>query len=437
MLQKTDGNIFLSDDPKMEFKHELASYQFYLTEIEKNIVMALYAEIDNTQTLQSTIFRKRISFSELAKICNLTSKDYNKIKRAVWSLFRDRYVSLIGADALNGWHWLINVEINQKEKYFVFDWNPIIVELFLFDSHEGSFISAKRDTLIGIKGNYGYRFYFWFCQWIANKNEVTLKIRDIADMLDLPKSYYTDKYPTGVDGGQIASKIIRPALAKLINTDIDATAEYLKTGRYIDSVKFKFWWRKSKNPLVTTTDTIAKPVIAKPVEKTPKKAEPKQQLTDEQQSMYDELVERGLNKKYAKKFVIEKPLEEIRISVDCAQKRKDAGKVDDWGAFLRAAIADGYGVAEARSIAREQAAAEAQAKDKIDNMTPEQKAAYMSRQELLKQSAALAAEAEAPAAPVGEVNTEEQNSKVKELMKRLEAEHLRAKAEKGKRKKIN
>lgn len=413
MLQKTNENIVLSSDPKMEFKHELAEYSFFLTEIEKNIVVALYSEIDYNQSLESAIFTKRISFAELAKICGLTSKDYNKIKRAVWTIFTERYVRRVGADALSGWHWLINVEINQKEKYFVFDWNPKIIELFLFDAKKGFFITARRDSLIDIKGNYGYRFYWWFRKWILSKNEEVFKLRDIADMLDLPKSYYNDKFPTGVDGSQIKNKVIKPALDKLAKTDIEATAEYIKNGRCIERVKFRFWWR---NP-VTTTDTSAKPVA-----KTPK-TELKQQFSDEQQNMYVELVELELNKRYAKKFVIEKPLEEIRISVDYAKKQKEAGKVDNWGAYLRAAIADGYGVAEAQSIAREQAAAEAQAADKLACMTPEQKADYISHQDVIKQAAELAAEAKkAKEAPAEETNTEKQTSKAQEMLKKLKTQ---------------
>lgn len=369
MLQKINDKVLLSDDPRMEFKHELASFQFYLTEIEKNIIIALYSEIDHEQTLNSTIFTKRISFGELAKICGLTTKDYSKIKRAVWSIFTERYVREIGADKLSGWHWLTNVEINQEGKYVDFDWNPKIVDLFLFDAKEGLFISAKRDILIKIKGDYAYRFYLWFRQWINNRHEKIFTLRHIADALDLPKSYYNDKYPSGINAGQIKGKIIEPALAKLANSDIQATSEYIRNGRHIESVKFRFWWRDLNKPV--TTDTTACPV-----------EEPTEQLSDEQQNVFDAMVALGLTQDDATKLLQEKPLEEIRISINYVKKKVTEGKVKNIKSYAYSAIKDGYGVAEARIAKQEEDARRAKDANKLENMPALQKEIHLNGQAL-------------------------------------------------------
>jgi plasmid replication initiation protein len=410
--------ITIVEDATVKVKNELVNGKYSLSLLEMKMVMALAAHINkNADDFETCSIRVR----ELGEYMGLSEdKCYQSIKATAKKLLsrslffewykttNSRKKSWLGAS------WFDYIFYDDEESTVEFRFATMIKPMLLQISEAYAQLECK--PLMAFKCMYSNRFLLYVVEWEKIQPH-TIKIEDLRELLQLGKKYK--------QFGEFRTYVIEPAVREInALTEYEVTAEPVKRGRRYDSYNFYIKRKTAKakiKPKKKAVDTDAVPA----------------EWTEDQNALYNDIVGLGLLKKDAKNFINEKALEEIRISVEYAKKQDAAGKVKNFGAYLYKAIADGYGVATARGAAQEEAARKAQEKDRIDNMTPEQKAAYMSHQDMLKQAAELTAAGKAEKAEEREVNWENPQ-KIKEMYEIiLNAKHEAVAAENAKRKKIN
>lgn len=410
--------ITIVEDATVKVKNELVNGKYSLSLLEMKMVMALAAHINkNADDFETCSIRVR----ELGEYMGLSEdKCYQSIKATAKkllsrSLFFEWYKTTNSRKkSWLGSSWFDYIFYDDEESTVEFRFATMIKPMLLQISEAYAQLECK--PLMAFKCMYSNRFLLYVVEWEKIQPH-TIKIEDLRELLQLGKKYK--------QFGEFRTYVIEPAVREInALTEYEVTAEPVKRGRRYDSYNFYIRRKTAKakiKPKKKAVDTDAVPA----------------EWTEDQNALYNDIVGLGLLKKDAKNFINEKALEEIKISVEYAKTQDAAGKVKNFGAYLYKAIADGYGVATARGAAQEEAARKAQEKDRIDNMTPEQKAAYMSHQDMLKQAAELTAAGKAEKAEEREVNWENPQ-KIKEMYEIiLNAKHEAVAAENAKRKKIN
>lgn len=410
--------ITIVEDATVKVKNELVNGKYSLSLLEMKMVMALAAHINkNADDFETCSIRVR----ELGEYMGLSEdKCYQSIKATAKkllsrSLFFEWYKTTNSLKkSWLGSSWFDYIFYDDEESTVEFRFATMIKPMLL--QIREAYAQLECKPLMAFKCMYSNRFLLYVVEWEKIQPH-TIKIEDLRELLQLGKKYK--------QFGEFRTYVIEPAVREInALTEYEVTAEPVKRGRRYDSYNFYIKRKTAKakiKPKKKAVDTDAVPA----------------EWTENQNALYNDIVGLGLLKKDAKNFINEKALEEIRISVEYAKKQDAAGKVKNFGAYLYKAIADGYGVATARGAAQEEAARKAQEKDRIDNMTPEQKAAYMSHQDMLKQAAELTAAGKAEKAEEREVNWENPQ-KIKEMYEIiLNAKHEAVAAENAKRKKIN
>lgn len=412
--------LVVDNNAQYKMRNELVNSRYRLGVVEQRMIIALASHINKHG---DDFDQCMIDANDLAKFMGLDPKSaYGQLKRTADALVKcivsfewyktpkSKQKSWIKAN------WFDYICYDAETVTIVFKFGSLVKPLLL--EVVEAYVRAEAKPLMKFRRSASYRFYNFAVEW-QKLREKTISIDDLKHMLMLD-----DEYPLY---GGLNQKVIAPAI-KEINKLTDYEISYMpkKTGRKITDIVFKI---KVKNK--------SKIQQIKPKKKDIETDAVPAEWTEDKTALYNDIVGLGLLKKDAKKIINEKALEEIRISVEYAKKQDAAGKVKNFGAYLYKAIADGYGVAEAQSIAREEAARKAQEKDRIDNMTSEQKAAYMSHQDMLKQAAELTAAGKAEKAEEREVNWENPQ-RIKEMYEKiLNAKHEAVAAENAKRKKIN
>lgn len=410
--------ITIVEDATLKVKNELVNGKYSLSLLEMKMVMALAAHINkNADDFETCSIRVR----ELGEYMGLSEdKCYQSIKATAKkllsrSLFFEWYKTTNSRKkSWLGSSWFDYIFYDDEESTVEFRFATMIKPMLL--QIREAYAQLECKPLMAFKCMYSNRFLLYVVEWEKIQPH-TIKIEDLRELLQLGKKYK--------QFGEFRTYVIEPAVREInALTEYEVTAEPVKRGRRYDSYNFYIKRKTAKakiKPKKKVVDTDAVPA----------------DWTEDQNALYNDIVGLGLLKKDAKNFINEKALEEIRISVEYAKKQDAAGKVKNFGAYLYKAIADGYGVATARGAAQEEAARKAQEKDRIDNMTPEQKAAYMSHQDMLKQAAELTAAGKAEKVEEREVNWENPQ-KIKEMYEIiLNAKHEAVAAENAKRKKIN
>lgn len=412
--------LVVDNNAQYKMRNELVNSRYRLGVVEQRMIIALASHINKHG---DDFDQCMIDANDLAKFMGLDPKSaYGQLKRTADALVKcivsfewyktpkSKQKSWIKAN------WFDYICYDAETVTIVFKFGSLVKPLLL--EVVEAYVRAEAKPLMKFRRSASYRFYNFAVEW-QKLREKTISIDDLKHMLMLDDEYTLY--------GGLNQKVIAPAI-KEINKLTDYEISYMpkKTGRKITDIVFKI---KVKNK--------SKIQQIKPKKKDIETDAVPAEWTEDKTALYNDIVGLGLLKKDAKKIINEKALEEIRISVEYAKKQDAAGKVKNFGAYLYKAIADGYGVAEAQSIAREEAARKAQEKDRIDNMTPEQKAAYMSHQDMLKQAAELTAAGKAEKAEEREVNWENPQ-RIKEMYEKiLNAKHEAVAAENAKRKKIN
>lgn len=387
--------ITITDDACLKIKNELVNGRYTLTLTEIKMIMALAAHIDKDADEFEIC---AISARDLGAYMGLDEKSmYNQIKATAKkllckNLFFEWYEEGCREKSWQGSPWFTKLSYSAKDGMLRFcfadDIKPMLLQI------REAYVQLECKPLMAFKCMYSNRFLMYIVEWIKIQ-PYKIDIAELRERLQLGKKYETYK--------DFRRFVIEPALSEInVLTDYTVKVVPQKRGRSYVSYVFHIK-RKSKT----------KPIDADAVPA---------EWTDEQNATYNEVIALGLEKDIAKKIIEEKPLNEIKISIDYAKAQKASGKVKQLGAYLYAAINKGYGIAEARAAEQEAAAAIAKEQERIDAMTPEQLEAYR-KAEADKQAAKEMAEEIQKAADDITIDTdvdrEEQLRRAKEIKEKL------------------
>lgn len=389
--------LVVDNNAQYKMRNELVNSRYRLGVIEQRMIIALASHINK----HGDEFEQcMIDANDLAKFMELDAKSaYGQLKRAADTLVKcivsfewyktpkSKSKSWIKAN------WFDFIYYDAETVTITFKFGSLVKPMLL--EVVEAYVKAEAKPIMKFRRSASYRFFNFAVEWKKLK-EKAISIDDLKHMLMLD-----DEYPLY---GGLNQKVIAPAIKEINKlTDYEITYIPKKTGRKVTDIVFKVKTKSKIKPKKKDIEADAVPA----------------DWTEEQNNMYIELVQLGLLKKDAKMFVSEKPLEEIRISVEYTKRKQAAGKVKSLGSYLYKAIADGYGVAEARAIAQEAAAAAAQAADKLACMSPEQREKYEKQQNDIKQAAEMAATKEAEEVSKEDIDWEKAQKGAKEMLERL------------------
>ncbi len=288
-LKKIDKNATLKQS------NNLTVARYTLSLLEQRLMYAICSQIDKN----ATDFEKiRFSVKDLAELCNIRGdRKYDDIKRISVKLLK-RIVTIPTADGGEYiTHWL------QSQRYYTSDSS---IE-FKIDSDlrnellqlKKAYINTPVLMLTGFKKKYSSRMYL-----ILKK---MIKIGDFEYSLDFFRETFqlADTYKKF---SNIKNGVLEPAINELNEkSDLEVKHEYIKEGRFYTKIHFSIRL-KDKDIKVIKEDVT--PIID-------------DKLYDEQQKIYDRLVNRGIGVRKAKSLVKKYELAIIERNLRYAVQQKD------------------------------------------------------------------------------------------------------------------
>lgn len=289
-LKKIDKNATVKQSNSLT----VARYTLSLT--EQKLMYAICSQIERNADSFSKV---RLSVNELAEICNIDGKrKYEDIRNASTKLLK-RLVNIPTADGGEYTsHWL------QSRRYYPSDCS---IEFKIDEDLRGELLQLKKayvDTpvsmLTGFKKKYSSRMYL-----ILKK---MLKIGDFEYNLD----FFREKFQladTYEKFSNIKNGVIEPSIKELNeSSDLDIKHEYIKEGRFYTKIHFSIRLKEKKANKIENEDVSLFD---------------DDKLYDEQQKIYDRLVNRGIGVRKAKVLVKKYELAIIERNLRYAVQQKD------------------------------------------------------------------------------------------------------------------
>lgn len=397
-------SITVDDRAKYKMKNELVNARYKLGTVEQKMVIALAAHI----TKDAKHFEQcSVSAKDLASFMGLDAKSaYRQIKKAADALVKSSL----------SFEWYKDDKATKKSwmkaswfDYIYYDAETVtlnfrfgsVIEPMLLELVKG-YVESEAKPTMKFKHNASYRFYNFAVEWHGIKpNEPhTVSFDDLRKMLEMEDLYK--------QFGGFNQKILKPSINEINKlTDYHMDYKQDKAGRRVTDITFFVRCKASASKSNRKKQIVTIDADATPTE-----------WSDEQKALYDELVGYGLTKKAAKEFINTKPLEDIRISVDYTLAQQKAGKIKALSKYMYSAIAEGYGVADARAAAQEEAAATAKEAERIAAMTPKQLEAYNKKQDDIAQAQEMAqASSDFVAKAKSEEETKDYFAKIRDMMR--------------------
>lgn len=397
--------ITIVEDATVKVKNELVNGKYSLSLLEMKMVMALAAHINkNADDFETCSIRVR----ELGEYMGLSEdKCYQSIKATAKkllsrSLFFEWYKTTNSRKkSWLGSSWFDYIFYDDEESMVEFRFATMIKPMLL--QIREAYAQLECKPLMAFKCMYSNRFLLYVVEWEKIQPH-TIKIEDLRELLQLGKKYK--------QFGEFRTYVIEPAIREInALTEYEVTAEPVKRGRRYDSYNFYIKRKTAKakiKPKKKAVDTDAVPA----------------EWTEEQNTVYNELIALGIAKDASKQFVSNKPLEEIKININYAKEQKAAGKVKSMGAYLYQSINNDYGVNKARAVAQEEKAAAMKEQERFDAMTPDQREVYL-KNLADKQAAREMAEAQQITNNSSDVDKEKQLRRMKEVQEIIKQEQLK------------
>ncbi len=342
--------------------NNLAEASQNLSAVELRIVYNMISYLNPTN--EEDFITTKISISDLAKLCQLDSKDhYDQIYKACNSIMRKPII--ITTHDRNGKPitlrrtWFIQLDtIGGNNSYILYKFHPDLTdELLQLQKYGRGYVKTQANILNSLGDVFPMRF---FQLMIMNKYKgmAEYSIEQIIDMFQL-KGKYLDKRTNKLNVSLFIKKVIVSAVDKINEiTDIHIEYKPIKVGRKIESIQF-FIVSKNEKTKETTKETTPANIDL------PKKEESVTWMQNTQVvNMLKQLEENGFSMMY-KRTTLNKftNLEDFMTACTTAianlttAKNNSKGKpINNPGAFLFSEIM-GYDPAKERFFAQEEAAA--------------------------------------------------------------------------------
>lgn len=217
--------------------NQLIEANYKLTSLEQKLVIAIISTINP----EDNDFKKiKMKISELAEFLELTRTDKEvALKQATKDLLtRVLVLNDFEGDKLLQTHWVQSALYYEGAGYVEFELDinlkPYLLKL------KQAFTSIRAKNLIKFKGVYSIRIYELCFQYLKiGKRE--FEIEKLKSILGLEKKEY-------VKLSNFKNRIIEPALKEInLKSPLNIEVDYLKTGRKVTGIVFKFKSKNEKN----------------------------------------------------------------------------------------------------------------------------------------------------------------------------------------------
>ncbi len=385
-MEVTSKEILLSNEAKLKWHNNMVEAHYSATTREMKMLVALAAHVDKNS---DEFEYYTVSAKELGALMHLDQNGaYKVLQETAIKLFNRSIAFKTLEKTKDGkpkkvdlYHIFYRLTYDNDQSIIGYQFAPAVKPLLL--QVKSAYVETSIDVIMQFRSAYSSRIYLHIVQW-SKLGTYTTSIADLREQFELGKKYalYAD----------FKRSVVEPSLAEInAFSQYNVTAEFIRNGRKYTHVRFNISRKKESTTIDTTatSSAVSKPRKQRKTSHTIQKPE----LTPAQIALCEEIMSFGINEKAAQKLVQGKPLEEIKVSINYAKNQYKAGKVENMGAYLRTAITNGYGVAEARAAEQEAAAAIAKEQERLAAMTPEQFEAYLKLEDDKKAAKEMAAAA--------------------------------------------
>lgn len=290
------------DNPVLKMSNRLIEGRYNLTPIEQKVLIAMAAVISkNTKEFDKV----KIRVKDLIEFCEIEETNgYKLVKSATKQLLKRTLEIQYANGDWFGTHWLQSAYYKHKDAVIEYEIDKNLKDDFL--NLYKAYLATPAKLLIKFDNRYTPRLYNLLKKMIKVK-DFEYEIEYFCDRFMLPESY-RNKHT------HFEKKFMKVCVDEINDkSDIFVEYKYIKEGRSYTNIHFSVTLKKN--------DNIEEKVEVQSLQSTSDNNDDK--LYDEQQKIYDRLVNRGIGVRKAKSLVKKYELAIIERNLRYAVQQKD------------------------------------------------------------------------------------------------------------------
>ena len=290
------------DNPVLKMSNRLIEGRYNLTPIEQKVLIAMAAVISkNTKEFDKV----KIRVKDLIDFCEIEETNgYKLVKSATKQLLKRTLEIQYANGDWFGTHWLQSAYYKHKDAVIEYEIDKNLKDDFL--NLYKAYLATPAKLLIKFDNRYTPRLYNLLKKMIKVK-DFEYEIEYFCDRFMLPESY-RNKHT------HFEKKFMKVCVDEINDkSDIFVEYKYIKEGRSYTNIHFSVTLKKN--------DNIEEKVEVKSLQSSSDNNDDK--LYDEQQKIYDRLVNRGIGVRKAKSLVKKYELAIIERNLRYAVQQKD------------------------------------------------------------------------------------------------------------------
>ena len=290
------------DNPVLKMSNRLIEGRYNLTPIEQKVLIAMAAVISkNTKEFDKV----KIRVKDLIDFCEIEETNgYKLVKSATKQLLKRTLEIQYANGDWFGTHWLQSAYYKHKDAVIEYEIDKNLKDDFL--NLYKAYLATPAKLLIKFDNRYTPRLYNLLKKMIKVK-DFEYEIEYFCDRFMLPESY-RNKHT------HFEKKFMKVCVDEINDkSDIFVEYKYIKEGRSYTNIHFSVTLKKN--------DNIEEKVEVKSLQSSSDNNDDK--LYDEQQKIYDRLVNRGIGVRKAKSLVKKYELAIIERNLRYAVQQKE------------------------------------------------------------------------------------------------------------------
>ena len=290
------------DNPVLKMSNRLIEGRYNLTPVEQKVLIAMAAVISkNTKEFDKV----KIRVKDLIEFCEIEETNgYKLVKSATKQLLKRTLEIQYANGDWFGTHWLQSAYYKHKDAVIEYEIDKNLKDDFL--NLYKAYLATPAKLLIKFDNRYTPRLYNLLKKMIKVK-DFEYEIEYFCDRFMLPESY-RNKHT------HFEKKFMKVCVDEINDkSDIFVEYKYIKEGRSYTNIHFSVTLKKN--------DNIEEKVEVKSLQSSYDNNDDK--LYDEQQKIYDRLVNRGIGVRKAKSLVKKYELAIIERNLRYAVQQKE------------------------------------------------------------------------------------------------------------------
>ena len=290
------------DNPVLKMSNRLIEGRYNLTPVEQKVLIAMAAVISkNTKEFDKV----KIRVKDLIDFCEIEETNgYKLVKSATKQLLKRTLEIQYANGDWFGTHWLQSAYYKHKDAVIEYEIDKNLKDDFL--NLYKAYLATPAKLLIKFDNRYTPRLYNLLKKMIKVK-DFEYEIEYFCDRFMLPESY-RNKHT------HFEKKFMKVCVDEINDkSDIFVEYKYIKEGRSYTNIHFSVTLKKN--------DNIEEKVEVKSLQSSSDNNDDK--LYDEQQKIYDRLVNRGIGVRKAKSLVNKYELAIIERNLRYAVQQKE------------------------------------------------------------------------------------------------------------------